>query len=651
MNSITILGRDVNTGDVRPIPIYGGGNSRVISVNNTPPNVSNLDDIENVILSNPVENNVLKWNGTHWANDFVNYSEIIGKPDLLSQTVIINHSEGDTISGSLQAGGQGTYYQLSTGTHSESSAITISNQNIHLGCPASAGVSTLCEISNAPITLSSSSFRIRLANLQISQLLTIETNGGKLRHSVVNCIMRNGLTISSGTPSETTFIRFTDCEFNGGTVAIPAIANLTVYFVRCNFTGATLANNAAAAANVVFVDCVGLPSSYGQATIGGHTNFTNNNVITSFGYGSAARMFTNTLESGLTNTELRYTDELGTTRSLLSNTTTTIQGSQLVNSSLANSKLANTTVSINGLPVALGGSINLSINNLSNVRVSGAANNSVLFFNSTTGNVEATANVRVNSVNYQTANILIGQSTLTAGTANVIVLNTSPSALSTTSGCFYVSNNSVRTLTGSHMLQYDDSTGEVCKRLNKLLNIGDCSSDITFGEGNCLRWTSTGEWMRRYPDYYNTSVYGRLLSTRVDDLTEFGVLQSANWTTLLPDTTYAFPSTILLDTTTGLINGFSAAKRYKVEYHVSLCTPDISDANNTWMARIRGTSSTGSILREVRIANRIDNGQPSLHAIAIVSGHTSFYLSLQMTAGAYVNVAFDSCITVCIAEI
>jgi hypothetical protein len=150
-------------------------------------------------------------------------------------------------------------------------------------------------------------------------------------------------------------------------------------------------------------------------------------------------------------------------------------------------------------------------------------------------------------------------------------------------------------------------------------------------------------------EYVTYAVNGRLLSTRVDDLTEFSILTSGNWTTY---STANNPSTgtLVLSAANSTV-ALNSSKIYRVLYQVAVTAPDISVATNTWIARIRQTNISGTILREAIQANRIDNGSVALACDHIVTGVSTLYFSLQMTAGAYVNTPNDCTVSLVVCEI
>jgi hypothetical protein len=150
-------------------------------------------------------------------------------------------------------------------------------------------------------------------------------------------------------------------------------------------------------------------------------------------------------------------------------------------------------------------------------------------------------------------------------------------------------------------------------------------------------------------EFRTYAINGRLLSTRVDDLTEFSILTTGNWTTY-STTNNPSTGTLVLSAPNSTVD-LNSSKIYRVLYQVAVTAPDISVSTNTWIARIRQTGISGTILREAIQANRIDNGSVALACDHIVTGVSTLYFSLQMTAGAYVNTPNDCTVSLVVCEI
>jgi hypothetical protein len=187
-----------------------------------------------------------------------------------------------------------------------------------------------------------------------------------------------------------------------------------------------------------------------------------------------------------------------------------------------------------------------------------------------------------------------------------------------------------------------------------LASLADVSFNGLANRNTLIYDTASSLWkngnFRSSIGYMTYAVNGRLLSTRVDDLTEFAILTTGNWTTYSTANNPSAAQLLTISAANSTIS-LTSTNTYRVTYQVSVTSPDISDSANRWIARIRSNNISGTILREMQQANRIDNGSVSLLCDHIVSGISTLFFSLQMTAGAYVNVPNDCSVSIVVVEI
>jgi hypothetical protein len=183
-----------------------------------------------------------------------------------------------------------------------------------------------------------------------------------------------------------------------------------------------------------------------------------------------------------------------------------------------------------------------------------------------------------------------------------------------------------------------------------LASLADVSFNNLQDKDTLVYHTASSLWKNQPRIQFVTyAINGRLLSTRVDDLTEFAILTTGNWTTY-STTNNPSSGTLVLSAANSTVS-LTSTKTYRVTYHVSVTAHNISQATNTWIARIRDTNTSGTILREIIQSNRIDDGSVALMADHIVTGLSSLFFSLQMTTGGYTNVANDCTVSVLVCEI
>lgn len=151
---------------------------------------------------------------------------------------------------------QGNVIYASAGSYG-GSTLTIENKvNLGIVCPDVGG--TICELAGGRgLTISGTSQRVRISNLQIEGATTI--TGTKGRHIFEGVDFLGGLSIDGTTDSTATFMTFTDCEFSNQNITISNITNCTFYFVRCNFTNVrVIPSNVASPFLIILSECSGL---------------------------------------------------------------------------------------------------------------------------------------------------------------------------------------------------------------------------------------------------------------------------------------------------------------------------------------------------------------------------------------------------------
>ena len=254
-------------------------------------------------------------------------------------------------------------------------------------------------------------------------------------------------------------------------------------------------------------------------------------------------------------------------------------GTQIVNGNIANAKLANSNIVIGGQTINLGGSGSLEFSN-----ITGSLNTGTQIVN---GNI---ANAKLAN-----SNIVIGGQTINLGSAGSLVLS----------------------------------------------NISDVSSSDAL-DGSLLRWDSTALlYYRRRTQYYSYAAYGQLAS--YSSATQKAILLNSTWASRTVDTTYSYPAAKFTISGTGSIGGFDSNKVYKIEFHISQNSNNIS-TTMSWRARIfGGTTSAGTVVRDVSIGSVTDDRAPSLHCVVIIGGYTSYYFDYGITAGTYSTTVSPDC--------
>jgi hypothetical protein len=105
---------------------------------------------------------------------------------------------------------------------------------VNMGLIAPDVGNTICELSGGRgLTISGTSERIRIANLQIEGTFTI--SGSKGRHVFSDCEFLGGVNIDGTTDTTSTFITFQDCVFENQNINLANLTNCIVYFNRCSF--------------------------------------------------------------------------------------------------------------------------------------------------------------------------------------------------------------------------------------------------------------------------------------------------------------------------------------------------------------------------------------------------------------------------------
>jgi len=195
---------------------------------------------------------------------------------------------------------QGQAIFVTPGTFSESIDLLNKNLLAIIG-PAVADTKTMCELGQ--VSIDSTSQRIRLSNLQITGVLSLNQTGNNY-YSGIN---KTGMGVSiDGSGNHF----FADCEI-GAILSIQSTFSGIVTFNNCNFTGANIFPNQASALQVIFSNCVGFgnrPSNATYASFNSNadltTTMTANEVQTSYiklpsGRGTAGQVLTSGGDNGV----------------------------------------------------------------------------------------------------------------------------------------------------------------------------------------------------------------------------------------------------------------------------------------------------------------------------------------------------------------
>jgi len=175
---------------------------------------------------------------------------------------------------------QGKVVFVTSGSFGGSTVLLNDKTNIAVIAP-DAGT-TICELAaGRGMTVSGTSERVRVANIQVEGALTI--NGTKGRHFFYSCEFQGGVTIDGTTDSTATFITFSDCSFKNQNINISNLTNCIVYFDRCSFGNKRIIpTNVASPTLIIVTECSGLNSLQTNLTSGvvlvGRTGYFDNTV-------------------------------------------------------------------------------------------------------------------------------------------------------------------------------------------------------------------------------------------------------------------------------------------------------------------------------------------------------------------------------------
>ena len=127
---------------------------------------------------------------------------------------------------------QGKIVWITSGSFGGATVEIIDKVNMGLIAPDVGN--TICELSGGRgLTISGTSERIRIANLQIEG--TFNISGTKGRHVFSDCEFLGGVNIDGTTDTTATFITFQDCSFSNQNIELLNLTNCIVYFNRCSF--------------------------------------------------------------------------------------------------------------------------------------------------------------------------------------------------------------------------------------------------------------------------------------------------------------------------------------------------------------------------------------------------------------------------------
>jgi hypothetical protein len=184
-------------------------------------------------------------------------------PSLQSNSIYVNDGVNDIQAG-INAAGQGDVVYVSSGSFGGSTVLITDKINMAINCPFSKRPITELAGGRSMTINGSSCTQIRVNNLQVEGLLTIDGTQGK--HHFVNCDFLSGVNITGST---TNWLIFEDCEFSAGSITVPITFGAYVQFIGCNFTGTSAINlNNPMSNQVIFLNCIGLPAfAENKATI------------------------------------------------------------------------------------------------------------------------------------------------------------------------------------------------------------------------------------------------------------------------------------------------------------------------------------------------------------------------------------------------
>jgi len=232
------------------------------------------------------------------------------------------------------------------------------------------------------------------------------------------------------------------------------------------------------------------------------------------------------------------------------------------------------------------------------------------------------------------------------------------STIGAESGALYINTACIRdSASGSHILQFDGTTHEVLRRDNKLMSLGDCEA-MAFSSGAALRYdTASSKWQMRDPHYFLYGINGSLVGTGSPSQVHILVTSvPSSWNAFMVEVpvktdTGSGGANFTVDTTTGVVSGFNTDVLYRVTYNVTFA-PAVTATSGHLTARIRGGSSSGTVLRESRIAVRVSMAPVSLRCETVVKGYSAFYFSLQLSnSGTYTSNTNDCSVSVAIVEV
>jgi hypothetical protein len=353
---IFIYGRDQQTGEIIPLNYSGQGQSVVFETTGTVEwdNVLNKPVLSNVATSgeyNDLLNKPTLFSGayadltgkptistvgsTGEYNDLLNkptlfsgsYTDLTNKPTISTigstgeiddaidknnfiegQTVICNDGNKGLQQAITEIGAQqAVNIKLSSGSFGDTTPINCNMINCAISSPTDASIAGRMTEVFAPLTLTSSSQRIRITGIQLKGGLTVNGTGSTIVNHVIHNNNIVGLTLTGAKGSGTPFIRFTDCDISNLNIA--SGWNITTYFYRCAFTG-TFTNNNATQGVVVMLDCSGIPDT-GAGIINKtlwNSSGTTAKISAHMGYSGLGSIFSDYTNPAV-NSNLKWRDE------------------------------------------------------------------------------------------------------------------------------------------------------------------------------------------------------------------------------------------------------------------------------------------------------------------------------------------------------
>lgn len=187
-------------------------------------------------------------------------------------SVYVNDNVNDIQTALDSTSSQGTVFYMSAGSYGGSDVQVSGKNNIAILAPPIGTPATICELADGRgMIIYNTSQRIKIANLSIKGLLTLQQTGNNYYNGIV---CSAGMSVS-GSGSH----YFYNSEFSGPITVSNTFAGVIV-FSQCNFSGATFSLTQASPLQVQFALCINLPTSRPTNAFYGTSNSSTAGVIT-----------------------------------------------------------------------------------------------------------------------------------------------------------------------------------------------------------------------------------------------------------------------------------------------------------------------------------------------------------------------------------